>query len=185
MPGQVKQDDVQSRLLTVESHVYALFGQMKQLTDVVGNMSKDMRTAVDSQSQQINQLTIAVSTAAVASKAPRETNWFLIASGLTLVGAFWASQIKPIQTDIDRQTANAGSIASAVLLQNEKIQSLQLVTKENEIYRKFHEDQINRYAVSGSPGADKRLSVLEKESADAKSDSALRVFQELIKGRKP
>jgi hypothetical protein len=51
----------------------------------------------------------------------QKTDWQTILIGLTVIGALYASAIHPIQSDIERTSADAKALAQAVIVQNDRI----------------------------------------------------------------
>ena len=65
----------------------------------------------------------------------QKTDWQTILIGLTVIGALYASAIHPIQSDIERTSADAKALAQAVIVQNDRIaaEKIERLTWESDI----------------------------------------------------
>jgi len=90
-----------------------------------------------------------------------KTNWTVIFSTLALVGAMWAAAIHPLNADLDRHARDAESLATAVLKQNEQINTLRTSEAIQDASITDFKKTQEKFEGSGSPALDKRISVLE------------------------
>ena len=92
----------------------------------------------------------------------KETNWSVIFSGLAIVGALYAASIRPLEKDIMRQEKGSTELALAVIVKEEKIQSLRTEIAELKLQSETIKDEFKQFKVFGTPVLDKRISLLEE-----------------------
>ena len=61
----------------------------------------------------------------------QKTDWNTIFAGCLVIGALYAATIRPVENDVDRSNKTAEKLAEAVLVQNDKITSLEVNQKVN------------------------------------------------------
>ena len=93
----------------------------------------------------------------------QKTDWQTIFAGLIVVGALYASAIRPIENEVSRADLTANKLAEAVIVQNDKINELEITAKVQSIEIENGLSGLKEIIANGTPGADKRLTVLEKQ----------------------
>ena len=95
----------------------------------------------------------------------QQTNWSNVFAGATVllavVAGLWGACINPLNRDIERQGHSADTLASAVIAQDLKIQAIKDEVVALKSFQDFTREALQEMKVSGSPGADKRLTILE------------------------
>ena len=108
----------------------------------------------------------------------KETNWFLVIAimgmAVTLIGALWASAIRPINQDIERSQRDAATLAAAVVTKGELIadHSATLVKLASQL--EVLQSQFQDVYAKGSPITDKRLTLLEHQMKHDCAETAKR-----------
>lgn len=97
-----------------------------------------------------------------------KTDWMVIFTGLTVIGALYAAAIQPLQRDITRQENYAArqdkvaeKLAEAVLIADSKTQVLRDDVVDVKAIQRVNTRAIEDMETRGSASADKRLTVLE------------------------
>jgi hypothetical protein len=93
----------------------------------------------------------------------QKTDWQTIFAGLIVVGALYASAIRPIENEVSRADLTSNKLADAVIIQNDKINELEITAKVQSIEIENGLSGQKEIIANGTPGADKRLTVLEKQ----------------------
>lgn len=93
----------------------------------------------------------------------RETNWSVVFAGVIVVLALYAAAIRPLNIDIDRQVAQAGDIAKAVLEQNKMTGEMKNEVTKLQIEVAFLRTELDYIKDNGAPITDKRLTVIENK----------------------
>ena len=93
----------------------------------------------------------------------RETNWSVVFAGVIVVLALYAAAIRPLNIDIDRQVAQAGDIAKAVLEQNKVTGEMKNEVTKLQIEVAFLRTELDYIKDNGAPITDKRLTVIENK----------------------
>ena len=63
----------------------------------------------------------------------QRTDWQTIFAGLIVVGALYASAIRPIENEVSRADLTSNKLADAVIIQNDKINELEITAKVQSI----------------------------------------------------
>ena len=98
----------------------------------------------------------------------RETNWSVIFAGIAVAGSLYAAAIRPLAQDIERQANEKAVIAQAVVAQTERFGKAENSITSIEARLAQMSEFEREMKVTGSPGADKRLSLLEYQLAESK-----------------
>ena len=93
----------------------------------------------------------------------QRTDWQTVFAGLIVVGALYASAIRPIENEVSRADLTANKLAEAVIVQNDKINELEITAKVQSIEIENGLSGLKEIIANGTPGADERLTVLEKQ----------------------
>lgn len=109
----------------------------------------------------VESLASSVKALADSYASSRQTNWGVVASFAVVVLALYAAAISPIHADVERAAAGAERLASAVLLQNDNIQKLQIEQALQHGDAERLRADFNAVRDQGSPITDKRLAILE------------------------
>lgn len=146
------------------------------LPERVGSLETSVRSLHEDFSDLKRSVASGFSDIQATISRSRETNWPVILSGLMLVGALYASAVRPIQNDVIRQEKNAETLALAVVLKEEKISLLRsdLVKFSSEI--QVLQTELKSVRDFGSPVIDKRLTVLEFRLDELKPPPAIKVM---------
>lgn len=126
------------RIGRLETSVESLHGEFSDLKETLGEIQKSINRA-------------------------QRTDWQTIFAGLIVVGALYASAIRPIETNVQRTDNAATKLAEAVITANEKVSRIDVGQQINqaELDRAIHD--IKEIRDNGSPITDKRLTILESK----------------------
>ena len=125
----------------------------------------DERDQQHSAALQLTADKLASAIAAVAEKQSdaSKPNIQAIASVLALIGAVAVAFIAPIKADIERSENAREELAKAVLVKEDKIQSLQTADSEFREKQKALVEKADDLYTNGSPVARERLAVIEND----------------------
>ena len=93
----------------------------------------------------------------------QRTDWQTIFAGLIVVGALYASAIRPIESNVARTDSAATKLAEAVIVQNDKINNLAVEQRMIDAKLERAIKDIAEVQSNGSVAADKRISILETQ----------------------
>ena len=149
MPAS-QEHNIDGRVSVLETSVEQLHGQ-------VAAMSRQMNEGFDKLYSSIS--------------AAGRTNWGLILSAaallFTLGGVMYSGAIRPLEKDIERQTRVAETLASAVLVKEEKIgtmrERLGELAKDTQNQLDGLRERQAELRTNGSPVLERRISLLESD----------------------
>ena len=109
--------------------------------------------------------------AAVISDS-NKTDWMTFATVaglvLTLVGCLWAAAIHPISDNVDRAAQAADKLATAVLVQNDKVSEAHADIRDLKLLAELEQKEIAKLTDEGSPVTITKLALLANEFEDLK-----------------
>ena len=120
-----------------------------------------LETAIEGLAEEFHELRVVLKSVQEKLSGTRETNWTVVISAMALLGALYAAAIRPLETDAQRQQNTAAELAKAVILQNERLNSLTTAQAEIKTRLAGVEKDTDEIRIGGSPGADKRLNLIE------------------------
>jgi methyl-accepting chemotaxis protein len=85
-----------------------------------------LETTVEGFHEQFRSMNATLEKIQDSLSSSKQTNWATVIAAIVLGLALWAAAIRPINNDVERQSLAAEKIAEAVLVQNDKISSLQI-----------------------------------------------------------
>jgi methyl-accepting chemotaxis protein len=85
-----------------------------------------LETTVEGFHEQFRSMNATLEKIQDSLSSSKQTNWATVIAAIVLGLALWAAAIRPINNDVERQALAAEKIAEAVLVQNDKISSLQI-----------------------------------------------------------
>jgi hypothetical protein len=138
----------------------------------LGNLETAFALSQKAVSDELHEIRITLRAIEGRQSKSGETNWFLVIAimgmAVTLVGALWASAIRPINQDIERAQRDASTLATAVVTKGELIarQESDLVRLKSQV--DVLSGQFRDVYDHGSPITDKRLALIEYRLANIK-----------------
>ena len=132
--------EITERVSSLEANVAAIKGQINDL-----------------------QATITTGLANINVRMDRDgkTDWQTIIIGIGLIITCWAAAVRPINADVERQDKNAAVLADAVKVQDLILTSLKVADESQRKDIVQLQDLAKVYNATGSPAADRRLTVVE------------------------
>jgi preprotein translocase subunit SecF len=94
----------------------------------------------------------------------RETNWSVVFSGMAIVIAIYASAIRPLNKDMDRQEHSSETLALAVLQKEAKINEQGMKLEHFSELASLNRERLNTIEKAGTPESNLRLTVLEERT---------------------
>ena len=129
-----------------------------------------LETSVESFHGELNEIKGSLKAISSAMNRSRETNWGTVIAGLAVAGSIYAAAITPLKEANARQERASDKLSEAVIEQNRIITlnttDLSRLNTEIDLLRESEK----RFNDIGSPGADKRLTILELEMNHLKAN---------------
>jgi len=132
-----------------------------------------LETAVEGIRADFDSLDRKVEKVLDAVNRSQRTDWQTIFAGLIVIGALWASAIRPINADVEKQAVAAAKLAEAVLVQNKSIGELQVDLRGQSRDMASMEKDIDLIRQYGTPVTDKRITVLEYRMGEVQPEKSI------------
>lgn len=113
--------------------------------------------------RDVGEIKTALGTIQDAVMRGQRTNWPVMIGASALLLSLWAAAIRPLDNDLIRQQVSAERLATAVLIQNDKIASAEREATRQLVLIQTVIADVTYMREHGTPSADRRLALLEQK----------------------